>query len=119
MAAQTRPPFDVPAGAVAKVSIIDSTMRLSGLPLEMMVTPLIEGWDNFPTAPTWSFLVESPSGKKALFDLGLHKDFSRLVPQIAGLIGKTNAKAEVKEHVADIITRHGVNPKTINSVIWR
>lgn len=119
MASQTRPPFDVPAGAVAKVSIIDSTMRLGGLPMDFLVRPLIEGWDSFPTVPTWSFLVESPSGKRALFDLGLHKDFNRLVPDTAETLISGKFQAEVKEHVADIIKRNGVGPETINSIIWR
>lgn len=119
MAAQTTPPFDVPAGAVAKVSIVDSTLRIAGMPLEFMVRPLIDGWDHFPTVPTWSFLVESPSGKKALFDLGLHVDLGRLVPRITEMLAKANVKIEVKEHVADVIKRHGVDPQTIDSVIWR
>lgn len=120
MASQTRPPFDVPTGAVAKVSIIDSTMRLGNLPMAMMVKePHIEGWDVFPTAPTWSFLVESPSGKRALFDLGLHKDFDKLLPETTELLKSGKVTGEVKEHVADIIKRHGVDPETINSVIWR
>lgn len=119
MASQTRPTFDVPAGAVAKVSIIDSTMRLGGLPTAMLVKPQIEGWDTFPAAPCWSFLVESPSGKKAVFDLGLHVDHSRFTPQVSDALAKAGAKPDVKEHVADIIKRHGVEPESVNSIIWR
>lgn len=119
MTTQSRPPFVVPTGAVAKVSIIDSTMRLAGLPLDMMVKPPMEGWDEFPTAPTWSFLVESPSGKKALFDLGLHVDQSRFTPQILDLFTREGVTTGVKEHVADIIKRNGVDLETVHSIIWR
>lgn len=120
MASKTRPSFDVPAGAVAKVSIIDSTLRFGGLPMDFLVKPpLIEGWDDFGVVPTWSFLVESPSGKKAVFDLGLHKDPSRLPPPIFDVVNQEGVTAEVKEHVADIIKQNGVDLNTINSVIWR
>lgn len=81
--------------------------------------PFIEGWDDFGVVPTWSFLVESPSGKKAVFDLGLHKDPSRLPPPIFDVVNQEGVTAEVKEHVADIIKQNGVDLNTINSIIWR
>lgn len=115
----TRPPFEVPAGAVAKVSIIDSTMRLSGMKPDHLAKPPIEGWEEFQTAPTWSFLVESPTGKKALFDLGVHTDLTKYIPRTQSNIKKNGWVVESKEAVADIIKRHGVDPKEINSIIWR
>lgn len=116
---KTRPSFDVPPGAVAKVSIIDSTLRLSGLATEYLCKPAVDGFDVFPAMPTWSFLIESPSGKKALFDLGVHLDLSKYIPRVQKNIEKNGWKVETKEHVADIIKRHGVDPKEIDSVIWR
>lgn len=119
MSSSSRPSFHVPPGAVAKVSIIDSTLRLGGLPASMLTKPPIEGFDIFPAVPTWSFLVESPSGKKAVFDLGVHKDVSKYIPKTQESIKKNGWKLDVKEHVADIIKRHGVDPNEIDSVIWR
>lgn len=116
---QDKPPFEVPPGAVAKVSIIDSTVRLRKMSPSYLCKPPIEGWDEFPAAPTWSFLIESPSGKKALFDLGLHLDLTRYVPRTQDNIKKNGWKSEAKENVADIIRRHGVSPKEIDSIIWR
>lgn len=115
----SRPSFDVPPGAVAKVSIIDSTLRLSGLATKLLCKPDVEGFDEFPTLPTWSFLVESPSGKKALFDLGVHVDLSRYTPNTQKRIKENGWKVETKEPVADIIKRHGADTKEINSIIWR
>lgn len=114
-----RPPFDVPAGAVAKVSIIDSTLRLSGLKASHLIKPPIEGWEEFPTVPTWSFLVESSTGKKALFDLGVHTDLTKYIPRTQNNIKKNGWTVETKEAVADVIQRHGLDPKEINSIIWR
>jgi len=66
--------FDVPPGAVAKVSIIDSTVRLGGAPDSILITPKLEGFDVLPTLPSLSFLIESPAGKKAVFDLAVPFD---------------------------------------------
>ncbi|CAN8097745.1 unnamed protein product [Discula destructiva] len=113
-----RNPFDVPPGAVAKVSIIDSTMRLGGLDVSWLCKPAVKGFEKFPVLPTWSFLVESPSGKKALFDLGVHKDLTKYVPSIQDNITQYGWDINAQEHVADIIKRYGVDPKEIDSVIW-
>lgn len=114
-----RPPFTVPPGAVAKVSIIDSTARLGNLRASHLCKPPIEGFETLQTMPTWSFLIESPSGKKALFDLGVHVDLTNYIPRIQSYIKEYNWKIESKEPVADIIRRQGVDPKEIHSVIWR
>lgn len=115
----TRPSFNVPSGAVAKVSIIDSSTRLSNLAASHLCKPPVEGFETLQTLPTWSFLVDSPSGKKALFDLGVHVDLTKYIPRTQNNIKKNGWKVETKEHVADIIKRHGVDPKEINTVIWR
>lgn len=115
----TKSPFNVPSGAVARVSIIDSTLRLGGMAASDLCKPPIEGWEEFPTIPTWSFLVESPTGRRALFDLGAHTDLNKYVPRTQDNIKKRGWNPQVKEHVADIIKRHGIDPKEINSVIWR
>lgn len=115
----TKPSFHVPPGAVASVSIIDSTLRLSGMAASDLCQPPIAGWEKFPTAPTWSFLVESPTGKKALFDLGVHTELTKYVPRTQDNIKKKGWNPQAKEHVADIIKRHGVDLKEISSVIWR
>lgn len=119
MADGNKPPFDVPRGAVAKVSIVDSTLRLSKLKVSHLTRPPVEGFDEFPALPTWSFLVESPSGKKALFDLGVHKELRRYVPHIEKGIKERGWQVDVQEHVADTLRAHGVDPSEIDSVIWR
>lgn len=119
MAHGSKPPFEVPPGAVAKVSIIDSTLRLSKIKASSITRPPVEGFDELPTFPTWSFLVESPSGRKALFDLGGHKELGRYIPRTENHIKSHGWQLEVQEDVADILQRHGVDPKEIESVVWR
>ncbi|KAK7949534.1 hypothetical protein PG988_016173 [Apiospora saccharicola] len=59
------PKWTIPPGAVAKVSIVDSTMRLSGLPTAMMFANPVEGFEHFEDCPTWCLLVESPTAGAA------------------------------------------------------
>lgn len=119
MADSSKPPFDVPPGAVAKVSIIDSTLRFSNIKAGYMTKPPVEGFDELSTFPTWSFLVESPNGRKALFDLGAHKELGRNVPRVENHVKSHGWQVDVQEDVADILKRHGVDLKEIESVIWR
>lgn len=114
-----KPLFEVPPGAVAKVSIIDSTMRLSNLKAGLVTRPPVEGFDEFAALPLWSFLVESPDRRRALYDLGAHKELGRYVPTIQENVKKYDWKVEVKEDVADILQRHEIGPEEINSVVWR
>jgi len=111
--------FDVPPGAVAKVSIIDSTVRLGGAPDSILITPKLEGFDVLPTLPFLSFLIESPAGKKAVFDLAVPFDpLNSYAPAVVEQILVAGFEATVDKHIADILKDGGVNPASINSVIW-
>lgn len=112
-------PFAVPPGAVAKVSIIDSTLRLAGLDADYLMKPRIEGFDKLSPLPTWSFMIESPTGKKVLFDLGAHRDLTRYIPRTQKFISEHGWKPDTTEHVADILRKHGMDPEEIDMVIWR
>ncbi|EED24351.1 hypothetical protein TSTA_077180 [Talaromyces stipitatus ATCC 10500] len=109
--------FDGPAGAAAKVSIIDSGFRLSGLPTSMLLTPSVEYYEKLPELGSWSFLVESSKGRKVLFDLGGPSDISLFPPQVAEAVEKADAKIEVTRTVADILIENGIEPAHIDSVI--
>lgn len=110
--------FDVPPGAVAQVSIIDSSLRITNMPAEYLLTPRMEGFDTLPFVPTWSFLVQSSTGQKALFDLGVPPDTSTYAPAIVDKLRENDWTAEAKQHVADILREHGLDPSEIGSVIW-
>ena len=112
--------FNVPAGAAAKVSIIDSTLSLDGMKTGYLMGPDMPGFDVFPTIPTWSFLVESATGKKALFDLGVPPNYeSAFTPLIQNKLKSSGWDVKAEAHVADILKEGGVDPGSINGVIWR
>ncbi|KAH7240164.1 beta-lactamase-like protein [Fusarium redolens] len=116
----SRPRFDVPEGKAAKVSIIDSSLRLSGMPLTHLMKPAMKGLDAMPTLTTWSFLVESASGKKAVFDLGVPKEpLKNFSPKYANTIRRNSHwDVDVPKNVADILAENKVQPSEIDSVIW-
>ncbi|KAL2206869.1 hypothetical protein CC79DRAFT_1398743 [Sarocladium strictum] len=112
------PSFEVPPGAVAKVHIIDTTFRVANIPAKALMKPEIPGFETLPTVPTWSFLVESSDGRRALFDLGVPKDRQKsFSPALNARIPKV-ANVSVEREVSDTLTGHGVDLKDIGSIIW-
>ncbi|KAK0644579.1 hypothetical protein B0T16DRAFT_333277 [Cercophora newfieldiana] len=111
--------FEVPPGAVAKVSIIDSTLRIYGLPPTDLVGPKIPGFDAFPLVPAWSFLVESSTGEKAIFDLAVPPNYNEsFSPALLERVLGFGWDIHVEKHVADILRENGEDLESIGSVIW-
>lgn len=111
--------FDVPSGAIAKVHIIDSGFRLSGIPTSLLLSPEMEGFDKLPPVGSWSFLVESSTGRKVLFDLGGPSNISSFPPSVANVIKEAGATVKETKSVAEILMESGVNTADVESVIWR
>lgn len=111
--------FTGPAGAAAKVSIIDSGFRLSGLATNLLLTPSVDHFDKLPGVGSWSFLVESSTGRKILFDLGGPADIDFFPPLVADTVEKADAKVEATKTVADVLVESGIELAQIDSVILR
>ncbi|KAK6866342.1 hypothetical protein PG995_002870 [Apiospora arundinis] len=113
--------WDIPSGATAKVSIIDSTARMSGLPAATFFKTPFEGFDHLDTAPTWCLLVENEkSGRKVVFDLGVPKDLSTFAPVYVKMIDESGMREGFKaeKDVAQILQDNGVAPSEVSSIIW-
>lgn len=112
--------FVVPEGAVAQLQIIDSTTTIKGLPLDYLMTPPMPGMEVLPEAPTWSFLIQNNSGRRALFDLGVPPNWRDFSPVVAKPL-QTRGWGEPsgQKHVADILVEQGIELSSINSIIWR
>lgn len=115
MAAQR---FAVPHGNTAvSVKVIDCT-TISDVACKHQYTPLVDGLQGFRPAPALSFLLEHPSGKKYLWDLGVPSDLDTLGPQVAERLKKVSYTIEPAD-VADTLTAAGVPLESITGVIWR
>ncbi|KIW92958.1 uncharacterized protein Z519_06807 [Cladophialophora bantiana CBS 173.52] len=71
-----------------------------------------------PTHPSWSFLIENPSGTRVLFDLGIAVDWRQYAPVVSRRITTNGWHITADRSVADIIEDAGVPRESINSIIW-
>jgi hypothetical protein len=114
-----KPSFEVPKGAAAKVHIIDSGFRLSGMPTNFLLSPEMDKFDELPPIGSWSFLVESSTGRKVLFDLGGPSNVGSFPPSVVAVIEEVGVTLTETKCVADVLTESGVELTHIESVIWR
>ena len=87
------------------------------IPAAQIMTPEIKGHTNL-TAPSFSFLIEHPSGRKLVFDLGLRKDYENLPPVIQRFLEEARWEIEVGQNVSEILEEGGIKTSDIESVIW-
>lgn len=105
------------AAATDLSAVINTTSWIS-LPTKLFFEPPIKGFDEL-SVPSYSFLVEHPSGRKLLFDLGVRKDWGNLSPATLGMIGQIRpAEIDVKKGVREQLEEHGVSVSSIEGIIW-
>ncbi|KAL2216617.1 beta-lactamase-like protein [Thermoascus aurantiacus ATCC 26904] len=110
--------LNIPPGATANVKIIDTTSRISKLETSYFMRPPLAGMEYMPTLPAWSFLIESPSGRKILFDLGAPKDWEHLAPVTSERLKRLGWDIKVEKNVVEILEEHGVRGADVESMIW-
>ena len=121
MAPKPAPPLDAPHSSTAvRISAIDTTLWLVGVSCDIMYDPPIKGFDRVKCG-TWSFLIEHPSGRKLLYDLGCRKDWQNLPPAL-GLEKMVSEgyipTLDIKKNVSEILMGDGVNLEEVEGLIW-
>ncbi|KAK9371441.1 beta-lactamase-like protein [Lipomyces chichibuensis] len=112
------PDLKIPNGSTAvNVRIIDSTTRMT-LPAAHLVLPEIGQHNTLSGVPSFSFLIEHPSGRKLVFDLGLRKDFKNLPSVVQTFLAQFGWEITVQKNVSEILEENGVPSSTIEAVIW-
>lgn len=115
---QSAPDLKIPpSSTTVNVRIIDTTAQISGIPLEPFVQPQIKGFTHLDCC-AFSFLIEHPSNRKLLFDLGVRKDHENLAPKIVERIKNGGWKVAVKQGVREQLEAHGVDGKSIEGIVW-
>lgn len=110
---------DLPSGdVIIKVSLINP-VDFGPAILERFMAPPVPGLERFKTSPSLTFLLEHPSGRKLVWDLGIRKDFHNYSKSIADYIPTTNYDIQVKKNVVDILEENGITGSEIEAVIWR
>lgn len=112
------PDLHIPSSSTSvSVRIIDTTSHISGIPLALFVQPEIKGFTAI-SCPAYSFLIEHPSGRKLLFDLGVRKDAENLAPRIVDRIKGGGWEVTVKQGIREQLEANGVRGKDIEAIIW-
>lgn len=116
--AEPAPQLRIPSSEnTVDVRIIDTTARIK-IPLQTFIKDPLPGHELLQ-CPAYSFLVEHPSGRKVLFDLGIRKDVNGLAPAVLNRF-KGKVTLDVEDDVAGILKNDGrVGLEEINSIIWR
>ena len=112
--------LDLPhSNSTVDVSIVNTTSFVRDIPVPVFLQPPYKGFDK-TDLPVYSFLISHPpSDRKLLFDLGIRKDWKNLAPSAVERVKKIGLTIDVKDNITDILQAGGIDPKDIDSVIWR
>jgi hypothetical protein len=121
MSAKPAPPLNAPASnTTVKISAIDTTWLMESKLAQLVWAPKLKGFETARFG-IWSFLIEHPSGRKLLYDLGCRKDWQNIAPA-AGLQKLVDdgivEKLEVKDDVPNILKANGVKLEDVEGIIW-
>jgi len=111
-------PIEMPPGAVAQVSIIDTSLRLSNLPVAVLMQPPLPGFDTFPPLPSWCFMIESPCGQAVLYDLSAPSDLTTFSPARVADLANLSWTITSKSDMASMLRSRGIPPSSIDAIIW-
>jgi hypothetical protein len=111
------PSVEIPSGVSLSVRIIDTTPFLK-IPIALFMGPPMPGFTHFEGS-MFSFLLEHPSGRKLLFDMGVRKDWANLASPILKLMQGLGWKVNVEKNMIEILEENGVKGEDIEAIIWR
>ena len=109
----------LPAGQETVTVKLINPVNFGPAILNRFMAPLVPGVDKHKDSPSFSFLLEHPSGRKLVWDLGIRKDYMNHAPKIANYLPSTNYTIDVSKNVVEILEEGGVKPSEIEGVIWR
>ena len=110
---------EIPRGTTTvKVAILNSAF-LNGIPMSRFAKPTILGQEKLKKAPSFSYLVEHPCGRRILFDLGVRRDLVNLSPIMCKRMKDAGWEASVERSIPDLLEEQMVSLQSIDTVIWR
>lgn len=116
---ETSLPIHFPRGEkIVDVKLINP-VNFGPATLKRFMAPAVPGLETFESCPSLCFLIEHPSDRKLVWDLGIRKDHHNYAPSIANYLPSTNYNIDVKQNVADILHESGLALTEIEAVIWR
>jgi hypothetical protein len=110
---------ELPTGQTTVVVRLINPVNFGPAILKRFMAPQVPGLDTFKNSPSFSFLLEHPSGKKLVFDLGIRKDYLNHAPKISNYLPTTGYTIEVSKNVTEILEEGDVALSQVDAVIWR
>ncbi|KAK5124175.1 hypothetical protein LTR85_001878 [Meristemomyces frigidus] len=121
---QPPPELNIPHSEhTVDVSIINTTGRVSNIPVEGFMSPTIPGYELLD-APCFAFLVKhsNPDAKSKydhlIFDLGLRKDWEHSPKTLVDRVKRSGFKVECEKNVVEILQDNGDDPQKVGGIIW-
>ena len=94
-----------------------STSTLA-IPTAVFLQPPVPGLDAL-VGPVFCFLIQHPSGRSVLFDLGTRKDWENLAPAVVnGMLKQPGFGVHVEKNVSEILEEGDVTLTEIEAIIW-
>ena len=119
------PDLKIPSSEhTVSVSIIDTTVRITGLPTAAFTQPEVAGYSTIVGGIAYSFLIKrnQPADPNKhdtlLFDLGVRKDIWNSPKVILDQAASAGFQMDVKKNVYDIIEDAGEDPASVGAIIW-
>ncbi|KAJ1303906.1 hypothetical protein OPQ81_008318 [Rhizoctonia solani] len=112
------PPLNIPASDhIVRLSIIDTTTRMSQLNVSLLFGSAIKGQEQL-SIPAYGFLIENESGTKVVYDLGVSKKWESTSPVMVEFVRQLGWNVTVTKDVSDILVDHDVDLDSIDTIIW-
>jgi hypothetical protein len=111
--------LEIPASEVVVKTSMINPVNFGPAIIERFMAPPVPGLQTFKTSPSLTFLLEHPSGRKLVWDLGIRKDYQNYSKSISDYLPTTNYNIQVEKNVVDILEENGVAASEVEAVIWR
>ncbi|PIA92707.1 hypothetical protein CB0940_03935 [Cercospora beticola] len=108
----------IPDGDITVTVKLINPVTFGPAKLSRLMQPDVPFLEVFEACPSFSFLLEHPSGKKLVWDLGIRHDYMNSAPTVASYISKSGYNIQVQGHVADTLSDNGVDLNDVEAVIW-
>ena len=111
-------PVRIPIGNKTCTGKLVNPVHFDPSNIKRFMTPDVPGFDQIAKVPSNCFLLEHPSGRKVVWDLGIRSDYLNYAPRIATYLPSTGYTFEHHGDVIDQIREGGVNLEDVEAVIW-
>lgn len=109
--------IDIPPGDSVKVKLINP-VNFGSAEINRFMAPPVPGLEYFKWNPSLCFLLEHPSGRKLIWDLGIRKDYDNYSRYIAEYIPTKYNNIDCTKTVGEMLQEGGYSLDSIEAVIW-